>query len=159
MIISHSLGNSVLHVIFFTNFHNLRQTEDIKSFMLDIQKLNKTKEEKETKFFDEQRKSNQLAEKIQDLTQKLRKTESDLKDRSNSLNKSLEENSSLKVQNKKLKKDLKEKLKSEGSKNLKLQEQNALLENDLIEVYHITYGILIISYNYDYIFKSLSNYH
>ena len=127
--------------------------------MLDIQKLNKTKEEKETKFFDEQRKSNQLAEKIQDLTQKLRKTESDLKDRSNSLNKSLEENSSLKVQNKKLKKDLKEKLKSEGSKNLKLQEQNALLENDLIEVYHITYRILIISYNSDYIFKSLSNYH
>ena len=146
-------------MLFFPNFYNLRQTEDIKSFMLDIQKLNKTREEKETKFFDEQRKSNQLAEKIQDLTQKLRKTESDLKDRSNSLNKSLEENSSLKVQNKKLKKDLKEKLKSEGSKNLKLQEQNALLENDLIEVYHITYRILIISYNLDYIFKSLSNYH
>ena len=146
-------------MLFFPNFYNLRQTEDIKCFMLDIQKLNKTKEEKETKFFDEQRKSNHLAEKIQDLTQKLRKTESDLKDRSNSLNKSLEENSSLKVQNKKLKKDLKEKLKSEGSKNLKLQEQNALLENDLIEVYHITYRILIISYNLDYIFKSLSNYH
>ena len=149
----------MLNVIFFPNFNILRQTEDIKSFMLDIQKLNKTKEEKETKFFDEQRKSNQLAEKIQDLTQKLRKTESDLKDRSNSLNKSLEENSSLKVQNKKLKKDLKEKLKSEGSKNLKLQEQNALLENDLIEVYHITYRILIISYYLDYIFRSLSNYH
>ena len=48
--------------------------------MLDIQKLNKAKEEKETKLFDEQRKSNQLAEKLQDISQKLKKAESDLKE-------------------------------------------------------------------------------